>query len=155
MCEPLATGVVFQEMLYGAAVSSAPRLHAVEQELHAGDANVVGRVRRDEDGSSRGGAVGRSRDGGGWKRRVGDRDRHHTRGRGIARGVSRDGGQLMTTDRRCGRIPRDRVRSRGVFRTEVRAIKLELDAGDADIVGARRGDHARLCLRPWRRLPEP
>ncbi len=26
VCEPLATGTVFQEMLYGAAVSSAPRL---------------------------------------------------------------------------------------------------------------------------------
>src|SRR5437773_2598743 len=57
----------------------------------------------------------------------------------ITKRISRDRHQGMEPIARGGRVPEDRIRSAGVFRAKVDAVKLELDTRDQETDSA----HAR------------
>src|SRR5207247_7751262 len=101
------------------------------------------RRRRDRDGGAgHRGATGRGGHRDGRRRRVGvvHRDGHRGGGRRVAGGIACDGRQSVTAVGRRGRIPRDAVRTRRVFGSEIRAVHLELHAHHADVFARRRRD---------------
>ena len=151
MCAPLARERRPLHLIGRRAHRCAER-RAVEQELHAGHADVVGRGRTDDECTAHGGAGRRSHESNRWRRRV-IHDRHADRdaGRDMAGRVSRHGrNRVRAVDRACGG-PLRLVGSIGIGRAQRRAIQQELHAGHPDVVGGRRGNRDRAVHRRSRR----
>src|SRR5206468_4072803 len=132
----------------GGGVFHAQR--AVDPELDADDADVVGGVGGDRNRAGHGGAGGRRGDGDRRGRgivRVGDGDGDRAGGGAVAGGVARPRGQGVGAVAGGGGIPGDRVGGAGVLCAEVGAVEQELDAGHADVVGGAggHGDGAGDC----------
>src|SRR5439155_1331466 len=79
--------------------------------------------------------------------RLGPATTDRGRGGGVAGGIARHSGQRMRAAARGGRVPRGRIRRRGVFRAQVHPVQLELHPDDAHVVGGAGRDHDRA--RDW------
>ena len=144
VCEPLRDGRrVPRDGVRRRGVLGA-EAGAVEAELHAHHADVVGGRRRHRHRSAhRRPARGRREADRGRRAVVRHRHGDRSRRRRVARRIAGDGAQSVRARGDERRVPRDGIRRRGVLGAEAGAVEPELHARDADVV--RRARRHRDC----------